>query len=147
MRRNGLVTRVDGDSVTVLLGGGAECSTCSSRHACFGLTGSRGRTEAVLENTVGASVGDLVDVELDPGASLTVISASFLLPVALLVAGYAVSAHAGPAQGAAGAGVGLLAGILLAIGINRRLASKKDFNLRITGIVDGPGCPSGRDGA
>ena len=74
MKQNGLVTKVEGDSVTVLLGGGSECTTCASRHACFGLAGKNRRIEAVLENTVGASVGDLVDVEFEPAASLTVIS-------------------------------------------------------------------------
>ena len=142
MRQNGLVTKVDGGRATVSLGGGSECSSCSSRHSCFSLSGSRMRKiEAVLENTVGASVGDLVQVELMPMASLAIISVSFLLPVALLMAGYFVAMPAGPLQGAAGAGIGLAAGIVVSVVLNRKLAARKDFNLRITGIVDSPDCP------
>ncbi len=144
MRQNGIVTRVLDDRIVVSLGGGTECASCENRHSCFSLSGSRMRKiEATLDNTVGASVGDLVQVEFMPRASMTIIAVSFLLPVALLMVGYAIAMPAGPFQGAAGAGIGLIVGIALSIILNRKLAAKKDFNLRITGIVDNPDCPPG----
>jgi sigma-E factor negative regulatory protein RseC len=144
VRQNGIVTRVLDDSIVVSLGGGTDCSSCGNRNSCFSLTGSRMRKmEATLDNTVGASVGDLVQVELLPRASMAIITISFLLPVALLLAGYAVAMPMGPYQGAAGAGIGLMVGIVLSIILNRKIARKKNFDLRITGIVDNPECPPG----
>ena len=141
LRQNGLVTGIDDGKVTVSLAGGAECSSCSSRNSCFSFTGSRmRRIEATLDNTVNASVGDLVEVELRPLATMTIIAVTFLLPVAALLIGYVIGAPAGAVEGAAGAGIGLAIGITAALLICRKLTSRRGFDLEITRIVDCPDC-------
>lgn len=147
LKQNGLVRKAVDGQVIVSLAGGIECSSCEARHTCFSLSdrGNR-KLEVTLANTVNASVGDMVEVELQPRASMTIITVSFLMPVLMLLAGYAIAMPAGVVQGAVGAGIGITVGITASIVLNRKLSRMKDFDLRIVRIIEKPECPPGVTG-
>jgi len=147
LKQNGLVRKVVDGQVVVSLAGGIECSSCEGRHTCFSMSSSGNRKiEVTLTGTVSASVGDMVEVELLPRASMMIITVSFLMPVLMLLAGYAIAMPAGVVQGAIGAGIGITAGITASIILNRKLSRRKDFDLRIVRIVEKPECPPGVTG-
>ena len=89
-----------------------------------------------MSNDIGASPGDLVELELRSSASLTIIASTFLLPVFLLFAGYLFMMNGTDLQRALGAGAGLVAGIVSAIVINKRLGSKKGYNMQMMRILE-----------
>lgn len=115
----------------------SQCGSCSAKSSCYGLSG-KGPGERVLEadNHAGARVGDRVEVELGVHATLTVISAAFLVPVVMMGAGYALLMGRGATQGAAGAGAGLVAGLLLAWLINRNLGRRQGFGLTVKRVLE-----------
>jgi positive regulator of sigma E activity len=143
MKRNGIILEVRDDEALVSLSGAGECDGCEARSACFSLSGGKSSNpESWMRNEAEAQVGDFVELELAPAASLAMITSTFLLPVMLLTAGYFFMMNETDSVRAIGAGVGLLAGIAAAIVINRRLGSKKNFNMRMTRIIEKADCPS-----
>ncbi len=136
MIRNGLVREVRGEEALICPTDGSECNSCEARHACLSLSGGKERnTDFWMPNDLGASPGDLVELELRSSASLTIIASTFLLPVFLLFAGYLFMMNGTDLQRALGAGVGLVAGIVSAIVINKRLGTKKGYNMQMTEIL------------
>ncbi|MCD4847239.1 MAG: SoxR reducing system RseC family protein [Candidatus Aegiribacteria sp.] len=143
MKRNGIVLKVRDDEALVSLSGAGECDGCEARSACFSLSGGKSSNpESWMKNEKDAQPGDLVELELAPAASLTMITSTFLLPVLLLTAGYFFMMNESDSVRAMGAGVGLLVGIIAAVVINRRLGSKKGFNMSMTRILEKADCPS-----
>ncbi|MCK5117590.1 MAG: SoxR reducing system RseC family protein [Candidatus Aegiribacteria sp.] len=137
MIRRGLVRDVKGDEALICPTDGNECNSCEARHACLSLSGGKKRkTDFWMPNDIGASQGDLVELELRSSASLTIIASTFLLPVFLLFAGYLFMMNGTDLQRALGAGAGLVAGIVAAIVINKRLGTKKGFNMQMTKILE-----------
>ena len=136
MIRNGLVREVRGEEALICPTDGSECNSCEAKHACLSLSGGKERnTDFWMPNDKGASRGDLVELELRSSASLTIIASTFLLPVFLLFAGYLFMMNGTDLQRALGAGVGLVAGIVSAIVINKRLGTKKGYNMQMTKIL------------
>lgn len=147
MKRNGIILEVRDDEALVSLSGAGECESCEARSACFSLSGGRSSNlESWMKNETGAHPGDLVELELAPAASLAMITSTFLLPVLLLTAGYFFMMNESDSVRAIGAGVGLIFGIVAAIVINRRLGSKKGFNMSMTRILEKADCPSNGNG-
>ncbi len=143
MKRNGIILEVRDDEVLVSLSGAGECDGCEARSACFSLSGGKSsNTESWMKNEVDAQPGDFVELELAPAASLAMITSTFLLPVLLLTAGYFFMMNETDSVRAMGAGIGLLVGIVAAVVINRRLGSKKGFNMRMIRILEKADCPS-----
>ncbi len=137
MIRNGLVREVRGEEALICPTDGSECNSCEAKHACLSLSGGKERnTDFWIPNDLGASRGDLVELELRSSASLTIIASTFLLPVFLLFAGYLFMMNGTDLQRALGAGVGLVAGIVSAIVINKRLGTKKGYNMQMTKILE-----------
>ena len=146
MKRNGIILEVKGDEALVSFSGSGECDDCEARSAFFSLSGRKSSNpESWMRNEAEAQVGDLVELELAPAASLIMITSTFLLPVLLLTAGYFFMMNETDSVRAIGAGVGLLVGIVAAVVINRRLESKKNFNMRMTRILEKADCPSSGD--
>ncbi len=143
MKLNGVVLKVRDDEALVSQTGTNECEGCEARGSCFSLSGGKSsKTEGWIKNEKEAQPGDLVELELAPAASLAIISSTFLLPVLLLTAGYFFMMNESDSVRAIGAGIGLFAGIIAAVVINRRLRSKKNFNIRMTRILEKTDCPS-----
>ena len=137
MTRKGLVREVKGDEALICPTDGNECNSCEARHACFTLSGGSDRkTDFWMPNDIGASPGDLVELELRSSASLTIIASTFLLPVFLLFAGYLFMMNGTDLERAVGACAGLVAGIVAAIVINKRLGTKKGYNMQMMKILE-----------
>lgn len=136
MTRTGLVREVRGDQALICPADDNECDSCEARHACLSLSGGADRNaDFWMQNDIGASPGDLVELELKSSSSLTIIASTFLLPVFLLFAGYLLMMNGPDSQRALGAGAGLVAGIAAAIVINKRLGAGKDYNMQMTKIL------------
>lgn len=141
MTRRGIVCELRGSNALVELGGGEGCGVCSARESCMSITGKTPESKKVaVENLLGASVGDAVELELPVSATMKVISLTFILPVALLLGGYWVFMPAGSAAGALGAVGGLLLGLVLALVSNKALGNKTGYRLTMTAIVE-KNCP------
>lgn len=137
MIRKGLVREIMGDEALVCPADGSECDTCEARHACLSLSGGTGTdTDFWVHNDVGAAPGDLVELELKSSASITIIASTFLVPVFLLFTGYSLMMNGSDSQRALGAAAGLLAGIVAAIVINKRLGTKKGYNMQMTKVLE-----------
>ena len=132
MLRNGIVLELRGKEALVSMSGGEGCGSCESKHACFSLTGGRSKEIRFwMENEAGASPGDIVELEISPGASLRVIIVTFLVPVLLLAAGYLLMSNGDDRSRALGAGAGLVVGIALAILANRKLSRREGGDMRM----------------
>lgn len=137
MTRKGLVREVRGDEALICPADDNECDSCKARHACFSLSGAKDKNaDFWMLNDIGASPGDLVELELRSSASLTIIVSTFLLPVFLLFAGYLFMMNGTDLQRALGAGAGLVAGIVSAVVINKRLGTRKGYNMQMTKILE-----------
>ncbi|MEN8208300.1 MAG: SoxR reducing system RseC family protein [Candidatus Fermentibacteria bacterium] len=137
MIRKGLVRDVKGDEALICPTDGNACDSCEAKHACLSLSGGKERdSDFWVHNDIGASPGDTVELELRYSASLTIIASTFLLPVFFLFAGYLFMMNGNDLQRASGAGAGLVAGIISAIVINKRLGAKKDYNMQMTEILE-----------
>ncbi len=147
MTRKGLVREVSREEALVCPVDGNECDSCEARHACLSLSGGKDKnTDFWMPNDIGASPGDLVELELRSSASLTIIASTFLLPVFLLFAGYLFMMNGTDFQRALGAGAGLVAGIVSAVVINKRLGTRKGYNMQMTKILErAESNPTGRD--
>ena len=136
MTRQGIVREVRGEEALICPTDGSECDSCEVKHACISLSGCTERnTDFSMPNDKCASCGDLVELQLRSSASLTIIASTFLLPVFLLFTGYLFMMNGTDLQRALGAGVGLVAGIVSAVVINKRLGMKKGYNIQMTKIL------------
>jgi positive regulator of sigma E activity len=140
MNRNAIVKEVEDSMALVCPVDCGECDTCQAKHACFSLSGKKREEKAFwLENSIGAVPGDIVRIELSPSASLSIITVTFLGPVLLLFAGYLLMMSGSDAERALGAGAGLCLGIVIALVVNRKLDSRKNFNMQIVKILEKDG--------
>ncbi len=135
MKRTGNVVEVRNGDAVVSLCGGEGCNTCKSKNSCFALAGGKtSEAKVVVSNDMRAKTGDLVELEMAPSVSMTLIVTTFLVPVITLGLGYFFIMQGTDTARAAGAGIGLCVGIVISIIVNRHLASKKKYNFRITAI-------------
>ncbi len=137
MIQRGIVKSVAEGMADVEVGGGEGCSACNSRESCMTLSGKRPDAKVItVENTLGASEGDAVQLELPVSATMKIISITFVVPVLLLIVGYWILMPAGTTQGALGAVGGLFIGMIIALFVNRTLGKKKEYRMRMTDIVE-----------
>jgi positive regulator of sigma E activity len=136
MTHTGVVRELRGPDALVAVDS-SQCGSCSTRSTCYGLSG-RGPDERVVSasNVADASVGDRVEVELQSRASMTAVFVTFLLPVLIMGAGYALFNSGGALSGAAGAFGGLLLGLGLSWTVNRRLCSAPGFGLTVVSVLE-----------
>lgn len=137
MIQRGIVQELSGSNAKIAVGGGEGCSACNSRESCMSITGKSPEAKIIsVENTLNASVGDAVELELPVSSTMKVIALTFLLPVGMLVAGYWIMMPAGSTRGALGAVGGLAAGMIIALFANRTLSKKKKYQMGMTAITE-----------
>lgn len=137
MIQRGVVKKVCGSTAMVAVGGGEGCSACNARESCMSVTGRKPEAKIMsVENTLNASAGDAVELELPVSATMQVIAITFLVPVATLLAGYWIMMPAGSTQGAIGAAGGLLAGMIVALAANRALGRNSKYRMRMSAITE-----------
>jgi positive regulator of sigma E activity len=147
MKRRGKVIRLDGDRALVSLESSEDCSRCAAKHACMTMSGGRERTgECWVRNPAGADIGQMVEIEMAPSASLWIIASTFMVPVISLALGYLVMMGRSDGLRAAGAGIGLVAGILISIVVNRKFSGSDRFTLSISRTVGMPDLRHEEDG-
>jgi positive regulator of sigma E activity len=136
MIQRGVVQEVVQGNARVAVGGGEGCGTCNARESCMSITGKRPEEKIVtVENSLQASVGDAVEIELPVSVTISVIALTFLLPVFLLIVGYLIMMPGGSTQGAMGAVGGLMAGMVISLVANRKLGKKESHRMIMTAIV------------
>lgn len=122
-----VVVRVEGGHALVEVCDGAACGQCSSRHACMSLEAPAGPRLHRLPNGIGARVGDTVVLVVPEGALLKAALLSYLWPALLTIAGAATGATmGGDGASVAGAGLGLMAGLVSLRMAGSRLARKRE---------------------
>ena len=121
MREQGVVTRLDGRSATVMFAMGEGCAHCDSSSECS----VNDRTvETELAEGVSVSVGDFVTVEVAAKARTAGLLWLVAAPLALFAGGYALvpvlSPGAGEGLSALGGILGFALGLLAATVMTRR---------------------------
>jgi len=136
MTREGLVLQIRGSEALVCPADTSDCNSCEAKHACMVLSGGGKKDSSFwVQNTVGAEKGDRVKLELKASSSITIIFTTFMVPVLMLFAGYLLMLSGTDGERALGAGAGLLAGIAVAIIVNRKLGSSRNFSLQVVRIL------------
>jgi len=137
MIQRGIVQEIWESNAKIAIGGGDGCSACNARESCMTITGKKPEAKLIsVENTLNASVGDAVELELPVSSTIQVIALTFLLPVGMLVAGYWIMMPAGSTHGVLGAVGGLVVGMIIALLANRTLSVKKKYQMRMTAITE-----------
>lgn len=70
-----------------------ECSSCGSRSGCPGCSQCSGAVKSEALNQIGARPGDRVEIYTSGSRIALLLVAAFIAPIAIPVAGYAVTAH------------------------------------------------------
>ncbi len=83
MRERGLVVAIHENEVDLAMSPSGDCDSCGM---CSGTAGER--VMEGVENRIGASLGDLVDIEIDSASHLRAVVRLYLVPVTMLVVGY-----------------------------------------------------------
>lgn len=112
---------------------GHDCAECSS------LCGASGAISSVAENPVGARVGETVTIETPSKKIISAAALVYIVPLALLILGYAAAALLGASEGRAliGSLVGFAVGVAVVVAVNKLSRRGRDFKVTIT-AVNGP---------
>ena len=112
------VIRIIGDRA-VIRSVNQGCGRCQEPGGCGGFQTQAAAGRAFeVENGVGASAGDLVEVAIDSGVVLKLAALTYLLPLGGVIGGAVLGNELG--AGPAGAVVGAMAGYLLSRNFIRR---------------------------
>lgn len=137
IERGGQVVGFDRGQALVQLDAEAGCGSCGSRGRC----GSAGRAEQVIRMPLraGSEIGERVTLAAPSSSIALAALAGYLLPAACLLAGAVAGSmrYGSDAAAVTGAGLGLLAGLLLA-----RLIGQFSFRRGIESIC-GPNSNQG----
>lgn len=146
----GIVVAVEGERFArVLTDRKGACGGCQSNpDGCRGCLSSA-KMESRVANPIGAGAGDLVKVHLAPRKLLAGAAILYLLPVAALLGGAFAGTAAASTLGVSeltgalgGAALGLVAGFLAVIGLDRSQGIRRHLTPRITTVVSaGVGVP------
>ncbi len=86
MKRNAVVESVSGDRAVVVFMREEACASCSGRHLCANAK----KTKVEVKNSLGAAVGDEVEIETKTTSLLLYSAILFLAPVLLALTMYLV---------------------------------------------------------
>ena len=137
MIQRGVVLELEDGNAKVAVGGGEGCSACASKESCLSITGTRPEEKVItVENIAAAEKGDVVELELPVSITMRIIAITFIVPVAMLIAGYWIFMPSGSTPGAIGAVSGLIIGMLIALGANRKLSKRSAYKMRMTRILE-----------
>ena len=154
------ITKVKGNRATVEFDRKSACDSC---HMCA-VTRDGMKVKIVIDNTLGACVGDVVDVAMGERFVLTAAVIVYIIPLVLVGAGIGIGSLLGEVAQLLFALGGLVVGFGIAIALDRCVIRKrKGFAPRMTAIcgispvvtvgnaagaeTDGDGKASGADGA
>jgi sigma-E factor negative regulatory protein RseC len=137
----GVVERISQRKAVVRIQSGGRCQSCSSREAC-GVSGGR-EMKIDLDNELGASVGDRVEISLPTRSLMKLAFLIYFLPVLALIFGAYLGKWMGNEILHTESVVvqiisGALAMALTFLGLrhlDRRLHSTSDFRPRMTRIL------------
>ncbi|MBR6311882.1 MAG: SoxR reducing system RseC family protein [Oscillospiraceae bacterium] len=112
---------------------GHNCAECSS------LCGASGAISSVAENPVGARVGETVTIETPSKKIISAAALVYIVPLALLILGYAAAALLGANEGRAliGSLIGFAVGVAVVVLVNRFARRNRGVEVTITS-VNGP---------
>lgn len=139
MHETGTVTRLESNNAVVRVTPGEQCGSCPARGGCHGdldLALTSRNHNIIAVNSVGAGVGDRVEVSIPERLRLKAGLVVFVLPVLLAVGGAIVGSLFGSdlATGI-GAGTGLLAGILGAVVLDRSMDRRPGLQFQVSKIL------------
>ena len=127
----GLVTAINGGNAQIHFLRGSACAHCG---AC--LTVGETEMEISLPNTLGAKVGDRVDVDLSPKRLVQASLLAYAVPLVLLIAGVMLGSRiadwVGLVVGVAACGIGYL---ILRV-VEKHTKDKHSFQPRMARILD-----------
>jgi sigma-E factor negative regulatory protein RseC len=103
MRETGIVISADGELVKVQMSRGERCEGCNACH-----TIGSNLMEVEAQNELGAKVGDVVEIYVEPAQLLSHSFILFIFPILMMIAGYFVVSYIGKGRGASGEGYGIL---------------------------------------
>jgi sigma-E factor negative regulatory protein RseC len=137
LETEGVVVKLGADGAYVETSRASSCGTCSSQQSCgttslSQLLGSKSRPFRVL-NPIGAAVGERVVIGLEESALLRSTLLSYVLPLALLMAGALLGSQVAPAGAAkdlysvSGAGIGLVLGFAALKWVAARTGGQRQF--------------------
>ena len=121
MTERGMVARVKGNKATVRFDRRSACDKC---HMCA-TTKDGMKVEVVVENTLGANVGDYVEVEMGEKYVLTAAAIVYVIPLVLIGAGIGIGTLINELAQALFALGGLIIGFVIAILLDRLVIRKK----------------------
>jgi len=132
----GVIVAVTGKRAKVRIELRGICANCVNKALCAPQGGRETEVEAL--NLVGASVGDKVRLEMNPGASIASALIVFVLPVMGIILGY----FAGDLLWKRGM-IGAFLGLFLFLGmvklLDRVLSGKNRFQPAVTRIIQRAG--------
>lgn len=137
LETEGVVVKLGADGAYVETARASSCGTCSSQQSCgttslSQLLGGKPRPFRVL-NPIGAAVGERVVIGLEESALLRSTLLSYVLPLALLMAGALLGSQMAPASAAkdlysvTGAGIGLMLGFAALKWVAARAGGQRQF--------------------
>lgn len=134
MVERGVVTKVKGKRATVSFDRRSACDSC---HMCA-VTKDGMKVEIVVENTLGANVGDFVTVEMGEKFVLTAATIVYVLPLVLVGAGIGIGTLISELAQIIMAIGGLVVGFAIAFLLDRFVIRKrKGFSPQMKEITTG----------
>lgn len=132
MRETGSIIAVSGKTATIQLLQGDKCEGCN---VCSAFGENKMHVDAL--NNIGAKVGDLVEVDVEPKEVLKSSMIVFIFPLLMMIVGYFVGGKIAPHHGEGAGILGSISGLILAfllIKVTDRRRNADDVNPAV--IVD-----------
>lgn len=134
MTERGVVSKIKGNKATVQFERHSACDKC---HMCA-VTKDTMKVEVTLDNTLGANVGDFVEVEMGERYVLTAAAIVYVIPLVLIGVGIGVGTLISELAQVLMALGGLIIGFAIAILLDKLvIRKKKGFSPRMKSI-----CPA-----
>lgn len=121
MTERGVVSKIKGNKATVQFDRHSACDKC---HMCA-VTKDTMKVEVVIENTLGANVGDFVEVEMGERYVLTAAAVVYVIPLVLIGVGIGLGTLLNELAQVLLGLVGLIVGFVVAILLDRLVIRKK----------------------
>ncbi len=136
MLETGTVLEVTTTTAKIRLEPTASCDSCGHKGSCAGSAGKSFVVDA--ENACSAQPGDCVQVEMTPAPAWMAIVFVFVVPIVLMLAGFAVGYQltAQDWGAAVGAALGLVAGFISMWAANRTLLTHPEYNPTIIRVLE-----------
>ena len=118
-----------------------SCEGCSERGAC-GINGGVQNTEVEAINDAGAKVGDRVLIDVNSASVLKTAFLLYVFPILAMIVGAVIGNNAPPFFGLGASPLSAIFGflffggaVLFAKNLGNRLATKKNYRLRVVKIL------------